>query len=275
MISIITPVHNGERFIECCLKTVIDQNCDCIEHIIVDGKSHDNTVQIVKQYSNEYKHIRWISESDSGQSEAINKGIALAKGEIIGILNVDDYYEPNVLNHVIKLFIDIPVPGIIIGNCNVWDDDGNISLVNKPCGLTLYEMLLGEMSNNQFPLNPSAYFYHRNLHDVIGVYDTDEHYVLDIDFILRAVQSATVKYIDETLGNYRYIKGTKTYKDYQSNRGIIRLKMLLDKYKNNLSVTQKLKLVATSMPYKLSRKIKYFRSRFIKIMKYLFKWLRM
>jgi len=267
MISVITPVYNGERFIENCLQNVIDQDCKCMEHIIVDGRSSDCTIQIVNKYNQEYTHIRWISESDSGQSEAINKGIALAKGEFIGILNVDDFYETNVLNRVVKLLTDMPVPGIIIGNCNVLDDDDNISLVNKPRGLTLNELLLGEISINPFPLNPSAYFYHRVLHDEIGLYDTNEHYVMDIDFILRAVQSATVKYIDETFGNYRYIKGTKTYMDYQSDQGSIRLKMLLEKYKKNLPVAQKLKLAPMFMMYKIFRKIKYFRTIFVKLMK--------
>jgi glycosyltransferase involved in cell wall biosynthesis len=96
MISIITPVYNGEEFIESCIKVVIDQACPEVEHIIVDGGSTDQTVDIIKQYAKQYPHIRWISEKDRGQSDAINKGIAMAKGEILSILNVDDYYEPNV-----------------------------------------------------------------------------------------------------------------------------------------------------------------------------------
>ena len=97
MISIITPVYNGKRFIEFCIKNVIDQKCPNMEHIIVDGGSTDGTVEIIQRYAERYKHIRWVSEKDKGQSDAMNKGIRLAEGNIIGILNADDYYEPNVL----------------------------------------------------------------------------------------------------------------------------------------------------------------------------------
>jgi glycosyltransferase involved in cell wall biosynthesis len=86
-----TPVYNGQRFIEFCIKNVIDQHCSHAEHIIVDGGSTDGTVEIIKSYAEKYPHIRWISEKDNGQSDAMNKGISMAKGEILGVLNVDDF----------------------------------------------------------------------------------------------------------------------------------------------------------------------------------------
>ena len=64
MISIITPVYNGEKFIESCMKVVINQNCLDVEHIIMDGGSKDGTVDIIKQYAEKYPHIRWVSEKD-------------------------------------------------------------------------------------------------------------------------------------------------------------------------------------------------------------------
>ncbi|MDF5711529.1 MAG: glycosyltransferase [Nostoc sp. S4] len=78
MISVITPVYNGEKFIESCLQVVIKQNFSEVEHIIVDGGSTDKTIDIIKHYANQYSHIRWISEKDRGQSDAINKGIYLS-----------------------------------------------------------------------------------------------------------------------------------------------------------------------------------------------------
>jgi len=73
--------------------------------------------------------------------------------------------------------------------------------------LKLTDLLLG-FNVNQYPVNPSAYFYH-TLHQQIGYYKVDEHYVMDVDFLLRAIQVATVKYVDETWGNFREIEGTK------------------------------------------------------------------
>ncbi|ACF14962.1 glycosyltransferase involved in cell wall biogenesis [Chloroherpeton thalassium ATCC 35110] len=91
-LTVITPVFNGEAFIEGCLQNVIEQNCPFAEHLIVDGGSKDKTVKILEDYSKKHSHIRFISENDNGQSDAMNKGIKMAKGDIISFLNVDDIY---------------------------------------------------------------------------------------------------------------------------------------------------------------------------------------
>ena len=103
-LSIITPVFNGIRFIESCIINVIEQNCRGLEHIIIDGGSSDGTVDVIRAYAKRYGHIKWISEKDKGQSDAMNKGIRMAQGDILGFLNVDDFYEPNVLCRIIEYF---------------------------------------------------------------------------------------------------------------------------------------------------------------------------
>ncbi|ACK65222.1 glycosyl transferase family 2 [Rippkaea orientalis PCC 8801] len=236
MISIITPVYNGEKFIESCIKVVLEQNCTDIEHIIIDGGSKDSTVEIIKQYAAKYSHIRWISEQDQGQSDALNKGIIMAKGEILGLLNVDDFYEPNVLNKVSKMFSTLPQPTLVVANCNIWDNEGNLKQINKPNKLKITDLLLG-WTFAPPPVNPSAYFYHKSLHDKIGLYDINEHYAMDIDFLLRAVQAAHVKYIDEIWGNFRYLENTKSYQDFQRNQAIDRYNRMLDTYRKKLSAT--------------------------------------
>ena len=241
MISVITPVYNGERFIESCIKVVIDQNCPDIEHVIVDGGSTDNTVEIIKQYAQKYPHIRWISEKDKGQSDAMNKGIVMARGEILAILNVDDYYEPNVLNRVAEIFQTLPEPSLLVGNCNLWNDDGEIFEVNKPAKLKFTDLLLG-WKINPFPANPSAYFYHTSLHQIIGNYAVDDHDAMDLHFLLKTVQVATVKYVDETWGNFRVIKGTKTYNSNINGQTIERIEQVLKSYRRKLPLFQKLKI---------------------------------
>jgi Glycosyltransferases involved in cell wall biogenesis len=230
LISIITPVFNGELHIQKCILNVISQDCQNLEHIIVDGGSSDNTVEIIKSVAQKYPHIRWISEKDNGQSDAMNKGIWMAKGEIIGFLNVDDFYEPNVLNRVLVMFKSLPKPGLLVGNCNVLDENGTLLYVNRPSRLQLREILSG----SPFPVNPSSYFYHKSLHSIIGNYETSEEYAMDVDFLLRAVQVAHIRYVGETWGNFLFCAGTKTYTDMQSDLAFNRLKKLFRKYRKNL-----------------------------------------
>jgi len=239
LISVITPTYNGERFIEYCIRNVIEQRCPNLEHVIVDGGSTDNTVDIIKRYASVYPHIRWVSEKDSGQSDAMNKGVAMARGDVLGFLNVDDYYNPGVLNCVAELFPTLSEPHLLVGNCRVFDDNDDLLFVNKPAKLSLLRLLMAS-NVNPLPVNPSAYFYHASLHQKIGLYSTSEHYVLDFDFLLRAVQMAAVTYINQDWGNMRLIRGTKTHTDMQNGTSGPRVEKLLTDYRNRLPLRQRL-----------------------------------
>ena len=258
MISVITPVYNGESYIESCIKVVIEQNCSDVEHLIIDGGSQDKTVEIIEQYAEKYPHIRWISEADQGQSDAMNKGINLAKGEIIALLNVDDFYQPNVLNRVLEIFKTLPENSFLVGNCQVWGVKNKIRFVNEPKKLKLSDLLLG-WSVNPHPINPSAYFYHKSLHDIIGLYDINDHYTMDIDFLFRVVQKANIKYVDEVFGNYRYIPGTKTFKDRRKGHGKSRFDPLFETYYQQLSSLEKVEFAIKEFWLKrVMAKIKHF-----------------
>ncbi|MEB3219537.1 MAG: glycosyltransferase family 2 protein [Nostocales cyanobacterium 94392] len=241
MISIITPVYNGEKFIELCLKNVIDQDCQELEHIIVDGGSTDRTVEIIEQYAHKYPHIRWISEKDKGQSDAMNKGINMAKGEILSFLNVDDFYQPNALHSVCKFFQELPEPSLLVGNCNLLNNHDEIKSINKPKRLNIVQ-LLTKTNFCIFPLNPSAYFYHKSLHQKIGLYKVDEHYMMDLDFIFKAVQNANVKYVDEIWGNHRQIEGTKTINLVSSGKHYLHLSSLIEEHRKQLTKFQQFKV---------------------------------
>ncbi|MCF7908152.1 MAG: glycosyltransferase [Candidatus Omnitrophica bacterium] len=265
MISVITPVYNGERFIQGCLENVIEQKCPEAEHLLIDGGSTDKTVAIISKYAKRYRHIRWVSEKDQGQSQALNKGLAMSKGEIISSLNVDDFYEPGVLNQILELFKDLPEPSLLVGNCNVWGDEGKILQINKPKKMGITDLL---SLKEPFPWNPSAYFYHKSLHQKIGLYLTDEPYgpyMMDIDFIIRAVLVAKVKYIDEIWGNLRLIKGAKTTTLKEKGLHDIYYNQLLERHRQKLSFPLR---VLTMIKYILFRKFKvrrisyYFRNPF-------------
>lgn len=239
--SVITPVYNGARFIESCIRNVIDQECPDVEHIIVDGGSTDATVGIIRNYAERFAHIRWISEQDKGQSDAMNKGVLMATADIIGVLNVDDYYEAGALTFVLQRLGVLAEPALLVGNCNIWKSDGSLWGVNRPSRLSLTNMLL-ERYEVAFPNNPSAYFYHKSLHQRIGPYDVDEHYAMDVHFIFKAVQHACVTYVDKTLGNFRFWEGTKTFDDVRNGTNAPRLKSINDYYFNSMPWRSKLYL---------------------------------
>ncbi len=213
---------------------MIAQACPFVEHIIIDGGSSDKTPEILEKYGREYSHIVWVSEKDKGQSDAMNKGIGLARGKVIGVLNVDDYYEPGVLSMILDIFKPLPEPSFVCGNCNCWGDDGSLLYVNKPRKLEFKDLLIGDRVN-PFPVNPSAYFYHKSVHEQIGMYDPVEEYALDIDFVLRAVRVSHLQYVDQVWGNFRLIKDTKTASLIKSGDMDVVVKRVLGRYRNKLS----------------------------------------
>jgi glycosyltransferase involved in cell wall biosynthesis len=234
-ISVITPVYNGEKFIASCIQNVIDQNCPSVEHIIADGGSQDKTVEIIQQYAEQYPHLRWSSERDRGQSDAMNRAVRLAQGEIIGVLNVDDLYEPNALNRVLEEFKSLTVPTLLAGNCWVWDEESDRTYLSRPSNLSLNNLLIGRVHL----VNPVAYFYHRVLHQKIGDYKVDEHYAMDVDFFLKVAMVAQLKYIDVNLGRYQIYADTKTAIDSRAGLSQQRYQSYLETYTQKLPFTQR------------------------------------
>jgi len=214
---------------------MIQQNCTEAEHIIIDGGSIDDTINIVKDFAKKHDHIKWISEKDQGQSDAMNKGIALAKADFISFLNVDDFYEAGTLNRVVKIFETVSEHAFVVGNCKIWNDEGELLQINRPSKLNVSDLVKG-YAVNQFPVNPSAYFYDKSLHEIVGYYDVNDHYSMDMKFIFKAVQIASVYYFDEPWGNFRLIKGTKTYEEEQNGNGYYRRKNICLKHSKKTGI---------------------------------------
>ena len=214
-LSIITPSLNSVHFIGRCLDNVIRQLEPGIEHVIVDGASRDGTLDEIRRYKEIYPHIRLIAEPDRCQSEAMNKGIKLARGEIIGILNVDDEYCEGTFNHVLSVFPKLKSPGLYIGDCIVFKN-GEIQHHNRPRRFRYPQCLLGHILV-PFPLNSSAYFYPRELHDLVGPYNEDEHLAMDLDFLLRASQAAYIHYENRVLGIFHLHADSKSFLNDRAN----------------------------------------------------------
>ena len=110
-VTIITVTYNSEKFLRDCIESVINQDYPDIEHILIDGVSTDSTVSIIKEY--EDKIAKWISEKDNGMYDAINKGMVMATGDVIGILNSDDMLASrDVISNIVKYFIEHKVDSV-------------------------------------------------------------------------------------------------------------------------------------------------------------------
>src|SRR5665648_525607 len=120
-ITVITPSYNQGDFIDQTIQSVLSQNYPDLQYLVMDGGSTDQTVDILKQYDQQFF---WVSERDRGQSDALNKGLRMATGEVVCFLNSDDLYEPGALFQVGKFFADHPEAAWLTGKCRVVDPMG-------------------------------------------------------------------------------------------------------------------------------------------------------
>jgi glycosyltransferase involved in cell wall biosynthesis len=232
ILSIITVVFNNENYIGKAIENFLSQNCEVAELLIVDGASTDNTLLIIKKYASEYPTIRWISEKDSGQSDAMNKSLKLAKGKYISFLNVDDYYSNGVLNEVVSIISKDGAPSFIVGNCHVWDEKEHLVYVNKPRKLKTWHILSGFY----LPVNPTAYFYRKDLHEKIGNFNEENHHNMDIEFLIEASLVTEMKYYPKDWGNFRLLPNTKTVNDQEDGSLHYRKKELFKSFLDRLPI---------------------------------------
>ena len=200
--SIVTPSLNQAKYIEHTIKSVLAQDYPNIEHIIVDGGSTDGTVKILKKY----KHLRWISEKDNGQSDAINKGARMAKGKFIGWLNSDDLYYPHAVSTSIKALRAHPEAAMAYSDCDLIDGNGRV--IDRMISRN-YNEYLHLLWRNAIP-QPTA-FMRRNSFMKAGMLDTSMHYCMDWELWIRLGRVGKLIRINGCLAAFRLIRGTKTY----------------------------------------------------------------
>ena len=179
LITIITVVKNNSKTIKNCIKSVINQNYSNIEHVIIDGGSSDNTVSILKKYSNHIDY--WISEKDNGLYDAMNKGLKLSQGEYIGILNSDDTYKKNSLNIILKYFKKFKNIDFVFGTVF----KGRILSGFWP------KKILWKL--NIYSAHSVGFFIKKNSQKKIGFYDTKFKYCADRDLFYRMIVKAKMK----------------------------------------------------------------------------------
>jgi glycosyltransferase involved in cell wall biosynthesis len=214
LLSVIIPVYNNVTYISSAIENYLSQHCLESELIVIDGGSNDGTKEVIEGYAKENPSIKWISEKDFGQSDAMNKGIGIAEGKYISFLNVDDYYSEGCLNEVCGILNKNPSIKYLVGNCKVWDKFGELIYINRPSKVKKWEVFSGY----HFSVNPTAYFYLKSLHDQVGYYSNNNHYNMDLEMILRFREVTNFHYYAKEWGNFRLLPNAKTFEDQESNQ---------------------------------------------------------
>jgi glycosyltransferase involved in cell wall biosynthesis len=194
LITVITVVRNGEKTLEQTILSVINQTYTNIEYIIVDGASTDGTLDIIGTYEDRIDY--WISEPDEGIFYAMNKGIELAKGELIGLINSDDWYEIDCCKIVAQHYADRK-------NTVLY---GLIRNIVQPDIFEIYSCS-PEYIYKKMPPHPTV-FIPKNVYDKYGYFDISYKYCSDYDLLIRFKKSHVSFYLIETvLANFRFGEG--------------------------------------------------------------------
>ena len=252
-LTILLVVLNNKEYIGQAIENFLSQDCPDADLLIMDGASIDGTVEVIQGYASKYPTISFVTEKDSGQSNAMNKGLKIAQGEFVSFLNVDDYYADHTLNEVVKRLNNDSSIDFITGNCHVWNADGQLIYVNRPSKLEKHHVLSGY----HFPVNPTAYFYRKSIHENVGFYNEKNHYNMDLEFIIRVTLNYKLTYVDCDWGNFRMLPNTKTFSDQAANNLEFRKKELLSQYLKQESYFVQLQVFLYRLQKKYYPRIKY------------------
>lgn len=202
-VSIITPSFNYAQYLSAAIDSVLSQDYPDIEYIVIDGGSTDGTLDVLNYYGG---RIRWISEPDRGQSDAINKGLALVSGDIVGWLNADDLLQPGAVRQVIEAFERDTSAGLVYGDVEIIDAKGRFVAFYpfvQPCNFKMLRDL------GDFIVQPGT-FWRRDHAQRQPLLDVDLHWTMDYELWLYLTQRTKPVYIPYLLASQREHVDTKT-----------------------------------------------------------------
>ena len=201
-ISIVMPAYNQVRFIERSILSVLNQDYPNLQFIIMDGGSTDGTLNVIRKYE---KYLSWRSETDQGQSDAINKALVLADGELIGWQNSDDVYFPGALHRMHEVARKRPEAVLYSGTVVTLDRDDRVVRISKFIRPNVMRLLYeGVVMSSQ------GVFWRREIQSLVGLYDPNFHHAMDMDFWIRVLAKGRAEFLPEVVGGFRVHEGTKT-----------------------------------------------------------------
>jgi len=203
-LTIVTPCLNRAQYIEEAIQSVLNQDYSEVEHIVVDGGSTDGTLDILGRY----EHLKVISEPDQGLYDALNKGILLSKGDVIGHLNSDDLYAENVFGEIMRLFESDPEVEGVFGGAIVFEEvgDGSRKTIAEYCSGDFTRLSFNNITLGNPIIN--ARFFRRSFYDRVGLYETRYKIAADREFLLRVA-----------LGNIKWASVKKVVYWYRQHSG--------------------------------------------------------
>lgn len=207
-ITVVTPTFNAAATLPETLASLRIQRYGRLEHVVVDGGSTDGTLDLLRTES-EAGRLRFVSEPDDGLTDAFNKGLRMATGEVIGWLNADDVYEPGALTTVGEVFARHPDAEWATGRCRIMGADGTETrrAVTAYKNFMLRRYSFGRYLTNNFISSPSTFF-RRGVVQQIGSLDERFNYSADYDFWLRLARRGEPLVIDADLARFRMAEGS-------------------------------------------------------------------
>ncbi len=206
LVSIVTPSFNQARFLEETIRSVLAQDYPRLEYLIVDGGSTDGSVEIIRRYAD--RLAWWVSEPDQGQTDAINKGFARARGEILAWLNSDDTYEPHAVREAVAFLQAHPEVGLVYGDANYIDEHGHV-MGRFPAAQTDYARL----RRGYVHIPQQAAFFRAALWRQVGPLDPSFYFAMDYDLWVRLAKISEIRYVPRLWANFRIHGDAKTIKD--------------------------------------------------------------
>ncbi len=203
LVTIVTPSFNQDQYLEATILSVLNQSYPNIEYIIIDGGSADGSLSIIRKYTN--KLAAWKSEKDCGQTDAINKGFALARGEILAWINSDDTYQPNAVAEAVQFLSGNTQVGMVYGDAYYIDADGHIIGKFPAAQTSLVKLRRGYVHIPQ-----QASFFRKSIWDQVGPLDTDFYFAMDYDLWVRITSQAPIQYVPSVWANFRLHADAKT-----------------------------------------------------------------
>ena len=197
LVSIITPSFNQAQFLEQTIQSVLGQDYPQIEYIIVDGGSTDGSVGMIKKY--EGRLAWWVSEQDQGQTDAINKGFAHSKGEVLAWINSDDTYNPRAVGQAVKYLIENPDVAMVYADCNFINEAGQV-IGKFNSKQTDYRRL----REGYVHIPQQTMFFRAKYWQELGPLDPSFYFAMDYDLWTRIASKAPIKYLaGQTWANFR------------------------------------------------------------------------